>query len=49
MALAEVLADHFARHLDALRAFGAVVEKVGDPRLASRAEKALAAAKQESP
>jgi 5'-3' exonuclease len=31
------------------RRFGAVVEKVGDPRLASRAEKALAAAKQESP
>jgi len=31
------------------RRFGAVVEKVGDPRLVSRAEKALAAAKQESP
>jgi 5'-3' exonuclease len=29
--------------------FGAVAEKVGDPRLVSRAEKALAAAKQESP
>ena len=30
------------------RRFGAVVEKVGDPRLVPRAEKALAAAKQES-
>ena len=31
------------------RRFGAVAEKVGVPRLVSRAEKALAAAKQESP